>query len=331
MALTEFVAYYTIPIHQSGETKLYATQALAQQEKRIQDFLKAYPEGSLIKTFIESSDHFRSQHQWPQLEKALAYCLEHSANLVIAEIGNLTQNDSFCEHIIRFTEAKPLALFCCDQHYINRENFKGIWEHAKQQRLMHGQLIRAGLSRSSARSGNPHALDAIKKVNKPKIENAILFALLLQPIISVYQAKEMPQRKMVQRLNEEGFSAPEGGHWVLSQLQKVLDRIKLNQIALDFEETFDAYQKQGLTSADMANKLKEMGKPNPWKEEWTVDHVYKIQERISRLQDIMRFSALTLALAPILEKYHIDELTDVLLTKELQQIGVLAPSTQTSH
>jgi hypothetical protein len=98
------------------------------------------------------------------------------------------------------------------------------------QRKLHGQLIREGLKMTSAKSGNPNAAEVISKVNKPKIDVAIVFADLLQPIIADYKRKGYSQRQMVKTLNEEGFTAPEGGKWVLSQLQKVLDRVRLNEV-----------------------------------------------------------------------------------------------------
>ena len=36
---------------------------------------------------------------------------------------------------------------------------------------------------TSAKSGNPNAAEVISKVNKPKIDTAIVFAFLLEPII----------------------------------------------------------------------------------------------------------------------------------------------------
>lgn len=320
MPLTDFVVYYVVPLHPTGDTKLYASQTIAQQEKRVQDFLRTHP-GSVVKSFIESGDHFRTRHKWPELEAAIEHCLSHQADLIIAEINHLTHNESFANHVLKITKSGR-QLFCCDQPYINKENFQGIAEHAKQQKMVHGQLIRAGLSRTLARSGNPHALDVISKVNKPKIDNAIIFAILLQPIIAAYHAKGLSQRKMVQALNEEGFTAPEGGHWVLSQLQKVLDRIKLNQVAFDLDHQFKLYRGQGLSPSECADKLNEAKKPCPLGDAWTQENVLKVQERISRIEEIIKFYSLVIALSPIIEKYRIDELTEQRFVSELKEIGI---------
>jgi hypothetical protein len=321
MSTNTYVAYYVVPLHQSGESKLYASQAIAQQEKRVQDFMKSQPQGSVIKTFIETGDHFRTRHKWPELEAAVDYCLSNHANLVVAEINQLTHNEYFSGHIMKLVQASK-DVFCCDQPFINKDNFQGISEHAKQQKMIHGQLIRAGLSRTFAKSGNPHALDVITKVNKPKIDNAIIFAVLLQPVIAEYQSKGYSQRKMVEALNEEGFTAPEGGKWVLSQLQKVLDRIKLNQSAFELENQFKQHRSQGLSPSESAEKLNENKLPCPMGAQWTQEAVLKVQERISRLHDIVKFYSLVIAIAPIIQQYRVDELTDPVFKNVLQQSGI---------
>lgn len=318
---SNYVVYYVVPLHPTGETRLYANEAIAQQEKRIQNFFKTHAPGNILKTFIESGDHFRTRHKWPELEAAINHCLSHQADLLIAEINHLTHNDSFTKHVLKLIQSDR-QLFCCDQPYITKDNFQGITEHAKQQKMLHGQLIRAGLSRTLARSGNPHALEVISKVNKPKIDNAIIFAILLQPIIAYYQAKGLSQRKMVHALNEEGFTAPEGGHWVLSQLQKVLDRIKLNQVAFDLESQFKLYRSQGLSPSECADKLNEIKKACPLSNTWTAESVLKIQERITRVEEIIKFYSLVISLSPIIKKYHIDELTEQCFVNELKEMGI---------
>lgn len=320
MLLNDFVVYYIVPLHLTKENKLSASQTLAQQEKRVQEFLRAHS-GNASKSFIESGDHFRTRHKWPELEAAVEHCLSHQTDLIIAEINHLTHNEFFADHILKLIKGGR-QLFCCDQPYINRENFQGIAEHAKQQKMVHGQLIRAGLNRTLARSGNPHALDVITKVNKPKIDNAIIFAILLQPVIAAYQAKGLSQRKMVKTLNEEGFNAPEGGHWVLSQLQKVLDRIKLNQVAFDLDREFKHYRSQGLSPSECAAELNNAKKPCPLGALWTEGNVLKVQERIMRIEEIIKFYTLIISLSPIIEKYRIDELTEQRFVNELKEIGI---------
>lgn len=335
--IKHFVGYIIMPPRQTGNTQLlFSQQVIQQQEKRIQEFIDAHPGSAIDKVFVETGDHQRHRHRWPELEAAVSYCLNNEMHLIIAEIRNLTSNESFTKHVLRLIGEKrskndPLTqgfigeIFCCDQPFIKKENFGAIVEHAKQQKKHHGQLIKAGLSRTTAKSGNPHAADVITKVNKPKIDNAIVFALMLQPIIADYRLKGYSQRKMVNTLNEEGFTAPEGGHWVLSQLQKVLERIKMNEGALTLEKRFLEYQDRGLGNAAIAEALTKLGIPSPKVGGWNEEVVALVSERISQLHDIIRFHEFLIELMPVLEKYHVDELTEDVFTHELQSRGIQIP------
>lgn len=333
MAITTCVVYYHVPMHPGHDKGLQAHQAIAQQEKQLQTFLALHPEFTIIKTFIET-EHHRARQHWLQLKEAIAYCHQYGAHLIIAQIGNVIQNEAFSSVVLSlFSTPTPFVgtLYCADQPHINSENFRAICTHAQEQKRAHGQLIRAGLYRTSARSGNPNALEMIRKVNKPKIENAIIFAVLLQPVIHAYQARGLSQRKMVDALNAEGFTAPEGGHWVLSQLQKVLERMKLNEIAFTLATTFQTHRAQGLDPSASAEKLTTEGTLHPLGEAWTADSVLKIEERIARLEDIIKFYTLTIRLSPIIEKYRIDELTETILLNELKEHDIPLAFSERSH
>ncbi len=319
-----YVGYIINPARRAGPQVFFSNQAMNTQEKRIQSYVESLVECSLLKSFIESGDDQRHRHRWPELEAAIDYCLENKAVLVIGEMRNLTNNEAFSKHIMRLIE-KNGQFYCCDQPFITSDNFIALIEHAKKQRELHGQLIKQGLSRTSAKSGNPHASDVITKVNKPKIDNAIVFALMLQPVINDYRLKGYSQRKMVQALNDDGYTAPEGGQWVLSQLQKVLDRIKTNESALNLEKQFIEYHGRKMSDAAIAELLNKLGVPAPQGRHWNEEAVEKVSERIKQLHDIIRFNEFVIELMPIIKKYHVDELTQDVFSQELKMIGLSIP------
>lgn len=331
---TVYVAYLIAPARTTQSAMLFSQQALAQQEKRIQDFIQQHPGAKILKTFIESSELTRPRNRWPVLDEAVSFCLDNQATLLVAEIRNLTSNDAFAKLIHRLLGTQRTRsdaafyngdLYCCDQPFITKESFAALAEHAKQQKILHGELIKAGLSRTTAKSGNPHASDVITKVNKPKIDNAIVYALMLQPIIADYQTRGYSQRKMVSALNEEGFTAPEGGHWVLSQLQKVIERIRMNEAALSLEQRLLEYRARHYDDATIADMLNKLSIPSPKGKEWDEQVVDKVSERIKQIHEIIRFNEFIIELMPILEKYHIDQLTPDALMNEIQAAGVAVP------
>ncbi len=326
-----YVGYIINPTRRSGPQVFFSNQAVNTQEKRIQSYVESLAAGcTLLKSFIESGDDQRHRHRWPELESAIDYCLENKAVLVIGEIRNLTNNEAFSKHIMHLIEENG-QFYCCDQPFITSENFIALIEHAKRQRELHGQLIKQGLSRTSAKSGNPHASDVITKVNKPKIDNAIVFALMLQPVINDYRLKGYSQRKMVQALNDDGYTAPEGGQWVLSQLQKVLDRIKTNESALNLEKQFVEYHGRKMNDVAIAELLNKLGVPSPMGRHWNEEAVERVSERIKQLHDIIRFNEFVIELMPIIKKYHVDELTQDVFSNELKMIGLSIPAHPTAN
>ena len=267
MSQVPYVAYFIAPkkLKKGAGT---AQGTLEHQQASLEAFLEKQPAASLLETFIENCDHKKHQLVWKALNEAVEYCLKHQAHLVISEIKNHLSDDKFITQLQPLIEVAQTAtsdyqpqLYCLDQPIIQLGNIKAFSEHAKEQKKLHGELIKAGLSRTSAKSGNPHAAEVINKVNRPKVENAILFALLFQPIISGYLAKGYSQRKIVTLLNDTGFPAPEGGHWVLSQFQKVLERMKYCETAITLEKRFKQYEEQHLAHEDIAEHLNKMDIP----------------------------------------------------------------------
>lgn len=331
-----FAAYLIAPVSRGNPQLMFSSQNLNNQEQKIQAYLQANPNRVLTKSFVEIGDNKRQRHRWPELKKAIEYCIQNKTNLIIAEIRNLTNNESFTDLILTMIQPKDPNAFipdihCCDQPFITRHNFPAIVEHASEQRKIHGELIKAGLSRTSAKSGNPHASEVITKVNKPKIDNAIIYALLLQPIVYTYQTKGYSQRRMVTALNEEGILAPEGGKWVLSQLQKVLDRIKINDTALALEKAFKQYEMKGLNIEQIAAVLNSENIPAPKGKIWTAEMADAIHKRIKQIHDILKFNELVIELSPVLNKYHVDEMNEEVLLEELKHIGVKIPPTMLNN
>lgn len=328
-----YVGYISAPnAKQCKAANFDYSNHIKQQEKILSSFFSNKQIFEAPKTFIELGDNRRSRHPFPELEKAIQYAVEHKCILVIAKIQTLTSNRSFAELIDNYLcshskdfEFKP-DIYCCDQPFIRGENFTAIVSHSMQQKKMHGELIKAGLNRSNCKSGNPNAVNIINQVNKPKIDSAIVFALTLSPVINYYQSQGLSQRQMVNQLNDDGFTAPEGGKWVLSQLQKVLNRIKFNEAAIALEKQVNQFKERNLNDEQICHQLNSLSVPAPKGKEWTEELVQKIKERIRQIHNIIEFHEFIINLSPILDKYHIDELNEDVFANELQLADINIPS-----
>ncbi len=320
--ITHYVAYYVAQLHKGpvrNHTSHEGTGISKSdiQQQSILDFSRSSTTVSIIDTYKELPDNRRNA-KWPQLQKAMEACRKHHATLLIAELGTLASNESFAQILL---DAK-VTFHCLDQPFVNQTILEALSKHAQVQRKLHGKLIREGLKMTSAKSGNPNAAEVISKVNKPKIDTAIVFALLLLPIILDYRRKGLSQRGMVQALNAEGFTAPEGGKWVLSQLQKVLDRVRLNEIATETKAIIQPAISEGQSLIQIAEMLNAKNilslKRGPWDE----SQIKKLKDRIQQIEDIVHINRFVLGLLPVLHEYQRKNMTIPDILKTLHHLGL---------
>lgn len=288
------------------------------QNKDVLEFLKSLqPPRELAGSYTEILENRRNA-KWPELQKALDSCRQTGASLLITELGTLASNESFTQRLL----ASNVPFYCLDQPFVNHTILEALSQHAKVQKNLHGQLIREGLKMTTAKSGNPNAAEVISKVNKPKIDTAIVFAFLLQLIIQDYRRKGYSQRHMVKTLNEEGFTAPEGGKWVLSQLQKVLDRVRLNEIATEVKNLNAEWDTNALTPTDIAEALNAKAIAPLKPPLWDGPQAKKLQDRIQQIKDITLINRFVLGALPILHEYQRRDFSPNDMIREFAQAGM---------
>lgn len=338
--MAKYVAYYLSPSRPSGHFVM-SQKDVAPQESMVREFIQADPGRQLISAYVEQGSFKRNRSLWDALDKAIAECRAEQAHLVIPQFKKVIMNEAFIKRLLLLmgktasgTDVPSFSIqqfvhhvICLDFPSMNRENFSAILQHEQRQRQEHRRRIMMGLKNPNAKkSGNPNAAQVINQVNWPKVNNAIIFALHLQPIIESFQRQNLSQRKMVQALNEQGIFAPEGGKWVLSQLQKVIDRIKVNQAAVALEQTIDRYLDEGYSPDEIADKLQdEPSTPPPIGKTWTPDAVHKVVERLRQFDDIIAFNQFVVSAKPILAQFPEGNLTPTAFRQALQERGVEVP------
>lgn len=273
----------------------------------------------ILHFYVEAQD--RKRKSLPEFIKAVAHAKREGAELVVGQLQNLTRYTAFTDPLL----AAQIQFKCLDQPLVTDTSLPAVVENAKYLRERHSRRIREGLDQTMAQLGNPHALQEITKVNKPKTESAILFALVLAPIVAYYRIQGLSQRAMVQTLNEEGFLAPEGGPWVLSQLQKVLERVDMNNVALDLCDTLDDFVKKQYTTEQMIKALKAMGLRSPNREEWEPHTLSKVIERLHQIREILDFNEFVLELYPVMLQYESSNMSHDAIAKELSKKNIKVP------
>ncbi|MBP9723031.1 MAG: hypothetical protein KBD64_07755 [Gammaproteobacteria bacterium] len=218
-------------------TNLVAKQPGSKLEQQRSDFARWLASDSQAQSHaLEVMGEFIDIHlkrtkpkHFPELIKAIESALTNHAKLVIVKLNGLISQEAFYNLLC----TEHLDFVCVDKQLVTPSALSVVRQYVTQQSKQHSASIKRGLKLTNRKLGNPNAANAISPFNKIKTENSVLFALILQPVIAEYQKKGLSQRKMVDMLNQSKILAPEGGKWVLSQLQKVLKRIAANNLAID--------------------------------------------------------------------------------------------------
>ena len=69
------------------------------QRQVVNDFIDSQENADVLETHIEIPEN-RKTNKWPQLEKAIEVCQARNATLIIAELGTLTNNETFSQLIL---------------------------------------------------------------------------------------------------------------------------------------------------------------------------------------------------------------------------------------
>ena len=268
---------------------------LPEQHKAVEKYLQE-KNITVVAEYTDKLD--KKRKHFPQLEQAVQYCTENNIRLLIARLHNLTTSEEFTEILLK----SKVNFVCLDRPTINPYTLAAVVEEISQRRKEHSARIKEGLEHTSAPLGNPHALQEIIRVNRPKTENATVFALVLLPIIANYRRQGFSQRKMVDELNNEGFLAPEGGKWVLSQLQKVLERIDLNIVSLNSASTIEDCEEKGYNVEQTLKVLNALSIRAPQRGGWTPEGLKEVRERLDLIEEIGNFNQFVLEIYPQISK-----------------------------
>lgn len=254
-----------------------------QQRKDLEDWLTQQPGSHMLAEFTDKHLKRTKPKHFPQLAKAVQHCLSSNAKLVVVKLDGLISQKEFSDLLA----TTGLDFVCLDKDLVTPEVLSVVRQYVEEQSKQHGNSIKRGLRLTSSRLGNPNAAKAISPFNKIKTENSVLFALLLQPVIAKYQAQGLSQRKIVSELNDAGIVAPEGGQWVLSQLQKVLKRIATNNLAIDLANEIEKNNYQEYSAAELISTLNQ-GQVKPFTQNtWDEGMLSSVKNRNKTIVNVL--------------------------------------------
>lgn len=226
MANGTFIAYYRVSTQKQGQSGL----GIEAQKQAVMGYLSG-GQWSLAGEYVEveTGKGANALERRPQLRSALDHCRKAGATLIIAKLDRLARNVHFVSGLLE----TGCDFVAADMPEANKVMIQIYSVMAEFERDQISARTRAALVAAKARGvrlgvAGPQNL---RPNIEQRSERASQFARTLQPVLDGMQAAGLSQRKIVERLNELGLTAPKGGAWSLAQLQRVLARLERDRPA----------------------------------------------------------------------------------------------------
>jgi DNA invertase Pin-like site-specific DNA recombinase len=221
----KFISYLRVSTQRQGQSGL----GLAAQQAAVASYVR--DRGELVDEVQEVESGRKGTKTRPQLVSALARCKAQKAALVIGKLDRLARDVRFFLEMIddsgvdiRFADLPDI----CPSTDEGRMILVSMANFAEFEGRRISTRTKAALAAAKARGV---VLGAAGRANlRPNIEQrqeaADAFAARLRPTFENMIARKLSLRSMVPELNGIGIPAPRGGKWRLSQVQRLLDRLK---------------------------------------------------------------------------------------------------------
>lgn len=222
MVNKSYVAY----LRQSTMKQQQSGLGIEAQREIIHNFIK---DKALIAEYVETESGKKSDR--PQLMEALALCRKTNSILIVAKLDRLSRNVAFTSRLLE----SDVEIVFCDFPQANRLILHIISSIAEYEANLISQRTRQSLQAKKNRgvklgmasnlmSKHSQAIENSRKTNKAKAESnpnnrraiALLRTLLPQ---------NLSLTEMTALLNEQGFVAPNGGKFQITQVKRLIDRI----------------------------------------------------------------------------------------------------------
>lgn len=222
MITKSYVAY----LRQSTMKQQLSGLGIEAQREIIHNYIK---DKTLIAEYVETESGKKSDR--PQLMEALALCRKTNSILIVAKLDRLSRNVAFTSRLLE----SDVEIVFCDFPQANRLILHIISSIAEYEANLISQRTRQSLQAKKNRgiklgmasnlmSKHRQAIENSCQTNRAKAENnpnnrrAIALLRTLIP-------QNLSLTEMTILLNEQGFTAPYGGKFQITQVKRLIDRI----------------------------------------------------------------------------------------------------------
>lgn len=217
-----YVAY----LRQSTMKQQLSGLGIEAQREIIHNYIK---DKTLIAEYVETESGKKSDR--PQLMEALTLCRKANSILIVAKLDRLSRNVAFTSRLLE----SDVEIVFCDFPQANRLILHIISSIAEYEANLISQRTRQSLQAKKNRgvklgmasnlmSKHRQAIENSCKTNRAKAKNnpnnrrAIALLRTLIP-------QNLSLTEMTVLLNEQGFVAPNGGKFQITQVKRLIDRI----------------------------------------------------------------------------------------------------------
>lgn len=209
--MKKYVAYYRVSTKSQGKSGL----GLEAQKSSVQNFLAQHPEQRLIADYTEIESGKKTDRI--ELRKAIDYCKESNATLIIAKLDRLARNVAFIFLLKEELQKAGVDFIALDLPEANTMTLAIMAGFAQHERERISQRTKDGLREAKKRGvklGTPENLSMearIKGINTIK-RNAIENRNVRHAYHFIKPLREQgqPFQKIADKLNEEGYKTRKG-------------------------------------------------------------------------------------------------------------------------
>ncbi|BCS89470.1 recombinase family protein [Pseudodesulfovibrio sediminis] len=215
----DFIAYYRVSTQRQGRSGL----GLDAQKQSVINYVEQV-NGKLLNEYVEveTGKGANALSKRPQLREAIAKAKKAKAVLLIAKLDRLARNVHFVTGLME----SNVKFVCADIPEANELTLHIMAAMAQYESRRISERTKEALAQAKLRGvrlGNPR----LPLINKPRHDEAKVFAERLRPILEGFLACGMTQRRMVEELNQLGIKTPLDKRWHLPQLNRTLKRLAL--------------------------------------------------------------------------------------------------------
>lgn len=212
-----FVAYYRVSTEKQGRSGL----GLEAQRNAVQHYIQG--KGPLIQDFTEVESGRNKER--PELKKAVAFCKQNKAILILAKLDRLARSVSF----IFALKESGVEIECCDLPDLNTLNLGIFATLAQYEAELIGKRTKDALKvkkQQGFKLGSPQNLtqyarikgcEARKKIAQQKECNKRAFEFAID-----YRKKGESYKKIADALNRYGFQSSQGKKFYSCSVRNLL-------------------------------------------------------------------------------------------------------------